>query len=348
MKSARSRIGVSTAIVVAFVAGALGTTAVLVGPLGYRAPATGTAAASPRPTASPSPSPIASPSPSPGSRTGPSLAFDDARNQVVLFGGSGLDDTWTWDAKAWTLQHPGVSPPGRAGGAMTYDPDTKTVLLWGGYETNVQAADFWSWDGSGWTQIRSANPPPAEGLSGWANPAPILTYDSIRHLVVLIRNGGNHPASPLAPDVWTWNGLAWSHPTVSSAPLIWGTAAYDPNIRAVLFFGVDSNAKPQTWAFDGATWTQQPSVLAPTVPLDDPPPMVYFKTANTATLVDPSGGIWAWTGDWTRQGGSAVVPSTAGYMVSAGAQGTLVRFGGTGAQGGQTWVWNASSWTRAA
>ncbi len=341
-----SRVGLATAIVLAFTAGAAATTAVLIGPLGYRVPATEHAAASPSPAASPNPT--ASPSPSPGPRTGPSLAFDEARNQVVLFGGSGQDDTWTWDGKAWTLQHPAVSPPGRAGGAMTYDPDTKTVLLWGGYETNVQAADFWSWDGSGWTQLRSATFPPAEGVTGWAIPAPILTYDSQRHLAVLIRNSGSHPASPQAPDVWTWNGSAWSHPTVSTAPVIWGTAAYDPTLGSVLFFGVDSNSKPQTWAFDGATWAQLPSVLAPTVPLDDPPPMVYLQSANTAALVDASGGIWTWTGDWTQLGGSAGVPSTAGYMVSDGLRGTLVRLGGTGASGGQTWIWSGSSWARAA
>jgi hypothetical protein len=346
MKSLSSRVGLAIAILVAFVAGAAATTAVLVGPLGYRASAPGHAAlATPSPGASPSPA--ARSRPSPDSRTSPSLAFDEARNQVVLFGGTGGDDTWTWDGKAWTLQHPAVTPPGRSGGAMTYDPDTKTVLLWGGYEANGQAADFWSWDGSGWTQIRSANFPPAQGISGWATPAPILTYDTKRHVVVLIRNSGNHPAVPQAPDVWTWDGSAWSHPAVTNAPVIWGTAAYDPSLGAVLFFGVDSSAKPQTWAFDGTSWTQQPSVLVPAVPGDDPPPMVYFKAANTAALVDGSGGIWTWDGDWTQKGGSASLPATAGYMVSEGTQGTLVRFGGTGEPGGQTWVWNVTSWTRA-
>jgi hypothetical protein len=349
MKSASSRVVVATASLVAFIGGALAATAFLVGPMGYRSSASlarEDAVVSPSPPASPSPS---SPGGRPEPRTGPSMAFDEARNQVVLFGGSGFADTWTWDGKNWMQQHAAVTPPGRTGAGMTYDPDTKSVLMWGGLEANGQAADFWSWDGSNWAQIRSANSPPPQGISGWATPAPILTYDSNHHRVVLIRNNGNHPAVPQSPDVWTWDGSAWSHPTIATAPAIWGTATYDPALGAVLFFGVDSKMTPQTWTFDGATWIELPSVLAPTVPLDDPPPMVYFKPANTAALVDGSGGIWAWTGgDWTQQSGSSGLPATAGYMVSDSALGALVRFGGTGPPGAQTWVWNGRSWTRAA
>ena len=49
--------------------------------------------------------PVHSPSP----RYGPGVAYDAARGQVVLFGGTGsidLGDTWTWDGTDWT-QRPG-------------------------------------------------------------------------------------------------------------------------------------------------------------------------------------------------------------------------------------------------
>ena len=277
------------------------------------------------------------------------MAFDETRHEVVMFGGGGLADTWTWDGKSWKEQHPGVVPPARSGPAMTYDPDHQVVLMWGGLEGQVQGADFWSWDGSNWTQIRSTAFPPGEAQSGWDPPSPILTYDSKHHRVVLIRNNGLHPAGPQEPDVWTWDGSTWSHPNVVVPAQIWGMGAYDPNLGAVLFFAVDGNSKPQTWTFDGTAWTHTPSVLGPTIVTDDPSPMVYFRPGNSAFLVDRTGGLWAWTGDWTQQAQSATLASTNGYsVVFDSARGVLVRFGGDGPSGLQTWESNGKSWTRAA
>lgn len=349
MQGRRAWMVIASVGLIAFIAGASAATAYLVGPLGFRSPAR-----TPVTAARPSPSAVASPSPpqtGPSLRTGASMAFDEARNVVVLFGGSGgLADTWTWDGKSWSQQHPTVVPPARAGAGMTYNPDTKLVLMWGGYEANGQGADFWSWDGSNWAQVRSATFPPAEDISGWAVPAPILTFDSKRHLVVLIRNNGNHPAVPRPVDVWTWDGSIWSQANGTNFPPIWGTATYDPALGAVLFFGVDSKMTPQTWSFNGTQWTRLPAVLAPTVPLDDPPPMVFFKPANSAVLVDGAGGLWAWqAGDWTQKSQSSALPTATGYsVVFDSGRGVLVRFGGSGRSGVETWVSNGQSWTQAA
>jgi hypothetical protein len=53
------------------------------------------------------------------------MAYDDARGQIVLFGGDGhggdFGDTWTWDGSTWRNQHPAGSPPARSVTAMTYD-----------------------------------------------------------------------------------------------------------------------------------------------------------------------------------------------------------------------------------
>ncbi|HVS50070.1 MAG TPA: hypothetical protein VHJ99_14370 [Candidatus Dormibacteraeota bacterium] len=349
MQGSRAWIAAASVGLIGFIAGAAAATAYLIGPLGYRSgnPPTARAAASPSVTPSPTATTQAiGPSP----RTRASMAFDEARNVAVLFGGSGQADTWTWDGKAWQQQHPAVVPPGRSGAAMTYDPERKLVLMWGGLEGTVQGGDFWSWDGSNWAQIRAATFPPAEGVSGWANPAPILTYDSKHHQVVLIRNNGFHPAAPRPLDVWTWDGSNWSQPNITSLPPIWGTAAYDSALGSVVFFGVDANSKPQTWTFDGAAWTQTQSVLSPTVPLDDPSPVVYFKPANTAMLVDGTGGLWAWqAGDWAQQGQTSTLTSSIGYsVVFDSARGVLVRFGGDAPFGEQTWTSNGQSWARAA
>ena len=67
----------------------------------------------------------ASPQTSPSVREFPSMAYDAAHSQVIMFGGttgnfpsnctSALSDTWAWDGKNWTKLAPVDSPPGRFG-----------------------------------------------------------------------------------------------------------------------------------------------------------------------------------------------------------------------------------------
>ncbi len=337
------------ASVIAFVAGGAIASLMLVGVLGYRPPSETKAVAAASPSPSLSPSATAS---VPSGRFGASMAFDEARGNVVLFGGqtnplgvpgppSSLSETWTWDGAKWQQRQPSVEPPARVGAAMAYYPDRKLVVMWGGLEGNIQAADFWSWDGTNWALVRSPNAPPAEENPGWATPAPVLCYDSPQHLMVLVRNNGNHPAIPKTPDIWTWDGSTWTHPNVVGAPPIWGTGAYDPALSAIVFFGVDANQRPRTSTVKGNSWFQLNSVSAPQFELDTPPPMVYVKTVDTVALVDASGGVWLWAnGDWTQQGGSRQLPEARGYsVVFDSARGVVVRYGG-----GQTSTWNGQIW----
>lgn len=332
----RAWVAVSAAAVVAFAGGALAATVVLIGPLGLRPPSPQAATAAPTstPTAT---THVALQSPAAGA----SLAFDEARSKVVAFDQSG--ETWTWDGQSWTRQHPAQSPPARKSAAMTYDPDHHLVLLWGGFANQVWSADLWSWDGANWAFIHVANSPPANGVPGWAFPGPVLTYDSQRHQIVLVRNNGSRPASPTGPDIWTWDGSAWTHADTSNAPPIWGSATYVPSLSGILFFGVDGNQSPQTWAFSSDTWTKLNSVLAPGVPPDDPPPMAYFGPAGPAEVVDGSGQIWAWKdGDWSPVAGSALGTSVGpSYsIVFDGARGQLVLLATA------TYVWDGKNWTR--
>jgi len=331
----KGRAWVAAVMVLAFAGGALAATVVLIGPLGLREPARKAAVATPTST------PIATPPV--GERrpaAGASMAFDEARSKVVAFDRSA--ETWTWDGRSWTQQHPAQSPPARESAAMTYDPDHRLVLLWGGFANQTWTADLWSWDGTNWSFIHAANFPPANGTLGWARPVPVLGYDSQRHLVVLVRNNGSHPAGPTGPDVWTWDGSAWTHAGSSKVPPIWGSAAYVPAVNGILFLGVDAFAAPQTWTFSADTWTKLPSVLAPAVPPDDPPPMAYFGPAGTAELVDGSGQIWEWQGgDWRPVAGSALgaVLGRTYSIVFDSAHGQLVLLAAA------TYVWDGETWT---
>ena len=71
------------------------------------------------------------PTRSPSARTGASMVFDPATNQLLLFGGSATtgtgfsNQTWTWNGSNWTQLHPATSPPGREDQQMAYDAATR-------------------------------------------------------------------------------------------------------------------------------------------------------------------------------------------------------------------------------
>ena len=113
------------------------------------------------------------------------LAYDAARNQSVLFGGSatgaGLADTWVWTGAGWSPRAPAHSPPGRFGGAMAYDPTSQVIVLFGGFTgtpSNKPLRDTWIWDGSRWS-------PQMEDGSPSARSGSMMAYDHARGEVVL-------------------------------------------------------------------------------------------------------------------------------------------------------------------
>ena len=84
-----------------------------------------------------------------------SLAPDDARSVVVLFGENG--DTWAWNGAVWTPQNPLHSPPPRRRASMSYDSVHRVIVLFGGATGDAAALrelnDTWTWNGSDWTKV---------------------------------------------------------------------------------------------------------------------------------------------------------------------------------------------------
>jgi hypothetical protein len=92
---------------------------------------------------------------SPSPRFDTSMAYDPARQVVVLFGGrdnnTSFGDTWQFNGRTWMkIDVPGPSP--RNGHAMVYDPQTKALLLFGGRRGRESLNDLWKFDGA-WSQI---------------------------------------------------------------------------------------------------------------------------------------------------------------------------------------------------
>jgi hypothetical protein len=142
------------------------------------------------------------------------MAYDAARQQVVLFGGGDpnpVGDTWTWDGTDWTERSPVHTPSPRWYSNMAFDPAAGRVVLFGGVVGGDYLGDTWTWNGSDWTQRTPAHSPPAR----WA--APTATNASGDGVVVF--GGAGHPPDLLLADTWTWNGTDWTAQTAASIGL---------------------------------------------------------------------------------------------------------------------------------
>lgn len=152
---------------------------------------------------------VATEGPAPRGRT--ALAWDDARREVVLFGGvsaPGADgrtqtffnDTWTWNGTAWRRVAEG-GPPARYAHAMVYDERARVVLLYSGAAAHRGAPlqDMWQWDGQRWTEIRLTGPTPGYRYQ------PVMVYDRARGRTVLYGT-----VDGVKDDTWEWDGQRWT------------------------------------------------------------------------------------------------------------------------------------------
>src|SRR2546427_6874890 len=79
---------------------------------------------------------------------GATMAYDSARQQVVLFTGCGtvVGDTWVWDGNTWTQKFPATSPPARcSNNAIVYDSARSEVVIFGGSSRSTDFNDTWVW-----------------------------------------------------------------------------------------------------------------------------------------------------------------------------------------------------------
>jgi uncharacterized repeat protein (TIGR02543 family) len=88
------------------------------------------------------------PATSPSARSSYAMAYDAARQEVVLYGGENKGsffDTWTWDGSTWTQKAP-VSVPDLGVGGMAYDPLNQQIVL----ASDSDSPRTWLWDGTNW------------------------------------------------------------------------------------------------------------------------------------------------------------------------------------------------------
>jgi Galactose oxidase, central domain len=231
----------------------------------------------------------AGPSPS---RLEAELVYDNARHEVVLFGGRDfesngtyLNDTWVWDVSTWRLaargltydelqQTPSASPDfGFEAANIVWDNAHHVVLLLSAFRDPASGKRFsatWEWNGSDWRQVfPSASPPTRFGG--------VMAFDGAHSNAVLF---GGFDVSPNRDfnDTWTWDGRAWAErfpahiPTSSltdnglPGPFSSGVGAsamaYDPSRKVVVLVTTDAG-RIKTWTWDGSDWTQQQTSVSP-------------------------------------------------------------------------------------
>jgi hypothetical protein len=221
----------------------------------------------------------------PPARAYPALAFDGARDQMVMFGGydaayHDLDDTWVWrgtgpdGSGAWTEvcgPQRGVPPcplGARQSAGMAFDSARGRVVLFGGYSSTLAQAcgacgfldDTWTFDGAAWAQM----PQPPGAATPPARWYPAMAEDAARGDVVLF--GGLSAASAYLGDTWTWDGASWTQRCGSPLPACplpgrWETRlAYSAPDGEVILYGGDNGAPTpylaDTWGWNGTTWVQ--------------------------------------------------------------------------------------------
>jgi len=168
----------------------------------------------------------ATPPVSPPGRDGAGLVADEARHQVLLFGGTGsgpLADTWTWDGVTWTQRIGAVNPSARLNPGMAYDEHRQRVVMFGGRGPAI-LPDTWEWDGTTWALAASTGPSLRE--------LPGMAYDPRRSRVVLYGGLSSHLL-----DTWEWDGSAWLPTPVAPGLVIFPVIDFDPRRGRMLAFG---------------------------------------------------------------------------------------------------------------
>lgn len=240
-------------------------------------------------------------------------AFDEARSETVIFGGStsaGLtNQTLIWDGTTLTQRNPPASPSPRAFSAMAYDAERNQIVLFGGGDAYHGLSDTWVWDGLKW-QLKSPVNSPAARI-GHA-----MTWDPVRK-VVLLYGGRISGPNELASDIWAWNGTDWSQyaPAVTPPPRAMHAMAYVASLdRAIVFGGgypYGVTPLSDTWSWDGANWAQITSPPHP--PARQNTPLAYDSSRQEFLLFGGFDGYGLLNDTWI---GSAAPPVQGFFTLS--------------------------------
>jgi hypothetical protein len=295
-------------------------------------------------------------------RHGHAMVYDEARRQLLLFGGTGTEggtasadrnSLWRWEGTAWTrIMASGPGP--RSLAALAYDASRQRVVLFGGqtgaFPNTTVLRDTWEWDGTTWTQRAQDGPSARVHLS--------IAYDRTRQRVVLY-GGFSLATGQELRDIWEWNGTAWTQQPVSGpAGATAFSIAYDERTSAMfLFSSMPPNGALVADVWNGMTLARSSAAT---------PPCMH-PAAHTAGLGATRGGFlfyvhvcgngpqtpqsWRWTGTaWTNVPGTQPPLRLNAALAYDRDRDRVVLYGGEVGPGvpdlADTWEFDGTTWVR--
>jgi len=273
----------------------------------------------------------------PPARAGAAIATDEARHQVLLFGGSPsplgqvppvLGDTWIWDGTGWSERHPDPAPPARTGAVAAYDAAHAVVVLFGGTGLDdkgapVPFAATWTWDGSAWHRQSPKTAPPGLRLASMA-------WDPAGHHVVLVTASAATPV-----QTWSWDGTTWTQLHPHTTPPF-GALVDAPGLGGLLLVAPQGAGGPATWSWDGADWhrlpvTGTPALAGPGLAFEPGAHRVVLFGGDCPAGRCPGDATWVFDGrTWTRLRTPSGPPARSAAALATDPGGAaLLLFGGT-------------------
>jgi cysteine-rich repeat protein len=181
------------------------------------------------------------------------MAYDAARDEVVLHGGYDgttvpRGDTWVWNGTTWTQRTLATAQPLRSSHALAYDAVRERVVLFGGGSDTGTEDETWEWDGTTWELRHPLGSPPMSFQLAMA-------WDGERRRVV--QTGGTGAFD--GDDVWEYDGTTWEvrHPTTVPQGRLRHALAYDVLRRETVVFGGHGSLSTylnDTWGWNGTDW----------------------------------------------------------------------------------------------
>lgn len=199
-----------------------------------------------------------SPKTSPGPRAEASMAYDQEREVIVLFGGYRIEngnyvklaDTWEFSGNNWALIAD-EGPTARHGAGLVYHEKLGAIMLFGGSTVDRQygesSGETWLWDGKDWQKQDIDQP------AGIFNPA--MTYDPDRNETICFGgwNGEKriNQTSLFVDDAW--HQLLRD---ISPSPRNHSALVYDKKEKRAILFGGHSGQFifGDTWEFRDHQW----------------------------------------------------------------------------------------------
>ncbi|HEX5058757.1 MAG TPA: kelch repeat-containing protein [Kofleriaceae bacterium] len=315
----------------------------------------------------------------PPPRRAHALAWDTARQRLVMFGGIrpippttaatsetwelSFGTSWTWTCTSGEATSPSACPQAvtrptnRYSSSLVYSPLHNTIVMYGGL-TNAgtatqNASDTWTYGATGWTATTQAVSPGGRSAAALSDCEIQIDATTFQHRPVLIGGSTDEGATD---EVWELTSAWLRTLTPGNAPPRYDIAlSYDAKRDRTVSVGgyLPPLARADTFVFDGKVWKRQP-----------PLPAIRFAMSatydSTRELVGVFGGLtqssnrtnetYALTGlTWMQLPGPAPSPRYGAALAHDPRASVNVLFGGNDMSGTNlrdTWELDMNGWSQ--